>query len=73
MIFFRSLILLIFSSLTLYQSSLPAQPSTKSLNVAYVAVSGTQAGLWVAQEAGLFRKYGLHTGLVYIAGGSRVI
>jgi len=69
----RTSALLIFLWLMLYQSSLSAQPSTKSLNVAYVAVSGTQAGLWVAQEAGLFRKYGLDTRLVYIAGGSRVI
>jgi NitT/TauT family transport system substrate-binding protein len=57
----------------LYQSSLNAQPSAKSLNVAYVAVSGTQAGLWVAQGAGLFRKYGLETRLLYIPSGSRVI
>lgn len=52
---------------------LRAQPSTQSLDIAYVAVSGTQAGLWVAKEAGLFRKHGLDTKLVYIAGGSRVI
>ena len=55
------------------QTPLRAQPSTQSLNIAYVAVSGTQAGLWVAKEAGLFRKHGLETKLVYIAGGSRVI
>ena len=73
MIFFRIPILLFFSSLILSQGPLYAQPSTQSLNIAYVAVSGTQAGLWVAQEAGLFRKHGLDTRLVYIAGGSRVI
>lgn len=65
--------LLLFSYLTINQTYLYAQPSAKSLNVAYVAVSGTQAGLWVAQEAGFFRKYGLEIRLVYIAGGSRVI
>jgi len=73
MIFFTTLVLLIISSLTQCQTSFSAEPSAKSLNVAYVAVSGTQAGLWVAQGAWLFRKYGLDTSLVYIAGGSRVI
>jgi NitT/TauT family transport system substrate-binding protein len=68
-----ALLLLIISSLTQYQSSFSAQHSAKSLNVAYVAVSGTQAGLWVAQGAGLFRNYGLETKFVYIAGGSRVV
>ena len=66
-------ILVFFFALTLYQTPLYAQPSAKSLNVAYVAVSGTQSGLWLAQSAGLFRKHGLDTRLVYIAGGSRVI
>jgi NitT/TauT family transport system substrate-binding protein len=69
----RSLKLLSFFFLMLPQTPLRAQPSTQSLNIAYVAVSGTQAGLWVAKEAGLFRKHGLDTKLVYIAGGSRVI
>src|SRR5918995_1324738 len=69
----RSLKLLGFFFLMLPQTPLRAQPSTQSLNIAYVAVSGTQAGLWVAKEAGLFRKHGLDTKLVYIAGGSRVI
>jgi NitT/TauT family transport system substrate-binding protein len=43
------------------------------LNVSYVAVSGTQAAVWVAQESGLFRKYGLDTRLIYIPGAAQVI
>lgn len=60
-------------SLTSYEIPLAAQQSAKPLNVAYVAVSGTQAGLWVARGAGLFRNHGLDVNLVYIAGGSRVV
>lgn len=52
---------------------LPAQEGPARIHVAYVAISGTQAAVWVAQEAGLFRKYGLSPSLVYIAGASQVI
>lgn len=62
-----------FLSLTSYKIPFAAQQSAKPLNVAYVAVSGTQAGLWVARGAGLFRNHGLDVNLVYIAGGSRVV
>lgn len=47
--------------------------SAGRVHVAYVAVSGTQAALWLAQEAGLFRKQGLETSLIYIAGAAQVI
>jgi NitT/TauT family transport system substrate-binding protein len=50
-----------------------AQTGLVRTNVAYVAVSGTQAALWSAHDAGLFRKYGLETHLIYIAGAPRVI
>ena len=50
-----------------------AQPAPARVQVAYVAISGTQGALWVAQETGLFRKYGLETNLIYVAGASRVI
>lgn len=50
-----------------------AQPAPARVQVAYVAISGTQGALWVAQETGLFRKYGLESNLIYVAGASRVI
>ena len=63
-----------FSSLVfLSNSPLYGQPSATRLHVAYVAVSGTQAAVWAAQEAGLFRKHGLETSLIYIAGAAQVI
>ena len=37
--------------------------------VSYASVSGTRAPLWIAQDLGLFEKYGLDVNLVYIASG----
>ena len=63
---FSILLVLIGSASFLY-----AQPAP--LNISYVAVSGTQAALWVAQDAGLFKKYRLDTRLIYIPGASQAI
>jgi NitT/TauT family transport system substrate-binding protein len=45
-----------------------AQPLTK-IKIGYPAVSYNQIHIWVAQDAGLFRKYGLDTELVFFRGG----
>src|SRR5215470_3342846 len=37
--------------------------------ISYASVSGTRAPLWIAQDLGLFEKYGLDVNLVYIASG----
>jgi NitT/TauT family transport system substrate-binding protein len=37
--------------------------------ISYASVSGTRAPLWIAQDLGLFDKYGLDVNLVYIASG----
>ncbi|MGH7768491.1 MAG: ABC transporter substrate-binding protein, partial [Candidatus Binatia bacterium] len=44
-----------------------------SIHVAYSAVSGAMAPLWVAQDADYFRREGLETKLLYIGGGSLLI
>ncbi len=59
--------------LILHQSQAYAQTPVTRLHVAYVAISGTQAALWIAQEAGLFRKAKLETNLIYIPGAAQVI
>jgi NitT/TauT family transport system substrate-binding protein len=64
--------LLLLCSAMLAPLPLYAQAPSR-LRVAYVAVSGTQAALWTAQETGLFRKYGLETDLIYIPGAAQVI
>src|ERR1043165_6295755 len=52
---------------------LPRAASAQSVRVSYVGTTGTNLPLWVAQEAGLFKKYGLTTDLVLISGGSTII
>jgi NitT/TauT family transport system substrate-binding protein len=43
------------------------------VRVAYSAISGAMAPLWVAQEGGYFRREGLDIELLYIGGGSLLI
>src|SRR5690242_12279182 len=43
---------------------------TASLRVAYAVFAGGHTGLWVAHEAGLFRKHGVEVDLRYLEGSS---
>jgi ABC-type nitrate/sulfonate/bicarbonate transport system substrate-binding protein len=43
------------------------------LRIAYSAISGAMASLWVAQDGGYFKREGLETELLYIGGGSLLI
>ena len=43
------------------------------VRTAYSAISGAMATLWVAQEAGYFKREALDTELLYIGGGSLLI
>jgi len=43
------------------------------VRVAYSAISGAMAPLWVTQEGGYFRRQGLDVELLYIGGGSLLI
>jgi len=47
--------------------------SGASIQVAYSAISGAMAPLWVAQDGDYFRREGLETQLLYIGGGSLLI
>jgi NitT/TauT family transport system substrate-binding protein len=67
-----SLIALLFvgSFLFLFIPSLSAQEKKlEPFTISYASVSGTRAPLWIAQDLGLFEKYGLDVNLVYIASG----
>ena len=44
-----------------------------TIHVAYSAISGAMAALWVAQDGDYFRREGLETRLLYIGGGSLLI
>ncbi len=43
------------------------------VNFSYSSLSGPSAPLWVAREAGFFRKHGIDVQLVYIVGGRVVV
>src|SRR5262245_47037380 len=49
------------------------QAQAAPVRVAYSAISGAMAPLWVTQEGGYFRREGLDVELLYIAGGSLLI
>src|SRR5262249_51553407 len=51
----------------------PSAPPPGSLKVAWFTVGGQSAPLWVAQDAGLFRKHGLDVELVFIEGGTTAV
>jgi len=50
-----------------------AHASAAPIHVAYSAISGAMAPLWVAQDGDYFRRKGLETQLLYIGGGSLLI
>src|SRR5438034_483479 len=52
-------------------SNVRPQSNLEKLRVAYSAIGGSQAAVWIPYEAGIFRKYGLDIELLYIGGGGR--
>lgn len=59
----------VFLGLFLVASAVEAAP----LRIAYSAISGAMSSLWVAQEAGYFKREGLDVELLYVGGGSLLI
>ena len=45
----------------------------EKITIAYSSVSGNMAPLWITQERGFFRKYGLDVQLVFIESGSTTV
>ncbi len=64
--------LVTFAVLLLLSLAPPADAQTKKIEVAYSAISATQATLWFTKEAGIFEKHGLSVNLSYVASGSKV-
>lgn len=50
-----------------------AQSAPEKINAIYASIAGDHAGLYVAQDLGLFRKHGLDVNLSYTAGAAQVI
>jgi NitT/TauT family transport system substrate-binding protein len=44
-----------------------------SLPIGYTAITGIKAGLWVAEEAGIFEKYNIQPHLILITSGSKMV
>lgn len=57
----------------LFYSSAYSQSQLERINAIYASLAGDHAALYVAQEMGLFRKYGLDVSLSYTAGAAQVI
>jgi len=55
-----------------YHASASAQSGQK-LVAAYSSLSGTQAVLWLAKEAGAFQRHGLDVDLIYISTGTKMV
>ena len=46
---------------------LTAQAHSAPLRISYGAIAANIAGIWMAQDSGAFKKYGLDVDLIYIA------
>lgn len=62
------LLLFLFSSATVLDQ--PASAQGRKVRLAWVAVSGAMAPVWIAQELNLYKKYGLDAELLYVGGSS---
>ena len=65
-------LLLAFGSL-FFRCDAHGQSALERINAIYASLAGDHAALYVAQEMGLFRKYGLDVNLSYTAGAAQVI
>lgn len=64
---------LIFSLVLALQLSTSGVLQAQTLKVPYVSLSPTAGPLWIAYEAGYFKKNNVSTELLYIPGGSTII
>jgi len=62
-----SFLIVIF--LLLSQHAHAQEKKLEPFTISYASVSGTRAPLWIAQDLGLFEKYGLDVNLIYISSG----
>src|SRR3990167_7820347 len=62
---------ILFLYLFAFSPSARAQPLAKLLT-GYSSVSGSQAVLWIAKEAGTFRRHGLEVDLIFISSGPKM-
>jgi len=68
----RWVVALMIGSLFGLAQNIQAQTKDKII-LGYTGTSGIFAGQWIAQEAGLYEKYGVHTDQVLILAASRMV
>ena len=68
----KAIVMLVVVLLAADAANVRAQPE-RPLRAAWSSVSSSQAILWVAHEAGLFKKNGIQVELVYIPSGPMII
>jgi NitT/TauT family transport system substrate-binding protein len=66
-------IMMTFFSATAETADQPIGRPLEKVTIVYSSISGTMAPVWVTHEAGIFRKHGLDTQLVFVEGGSRAV
>lgn len=67
----RSKLKILLIIIGFFAAAVPA--AAQSLKVPFAALSPTYAPLWIADQAGFFKKHGLDVQLVYISAGSVII
>jgi NitT/TauT family transport system substrate-binding protein len=67
---FSSTFIIVSSTLDCFAADKTRTPSLQKITVAYSSISGNNAPLWVTQEKGFFKKYGLDVQAVLIESGS---
>src|SRR5688572_33422179 len=67
------LLIAFLSSVALFIVSVKAAPAKDNLPIGYTAITGIKAGLWVAEEAGIFEKYNIQPHLILITSGSKMV
>jgi NitT/TauT family transport system substrate-binding protein len=61
-------VILLFALLVAIRATAEAQ-ELKRIKIGYPAVSYNQVHIWVAKDAGLFRKHGLDAEVIFFRGG----
>ena len=67
------LLLTFFLPLNAHPAEQPQERSLEKITIAFSSVSANMAPLWITQERGFFRKYGLDVQSVFIESGSTTV
>ena len=67
------LLAFLFPSGSAHTGETPSERPLERIIIAYSSVSANMAPLWITQERGFFRKYGLDVRLVFIESGSTTV